>query len=165
MAVNGSLFGFFDSKNGLRQGDPISTSLFVLMVEALSRHIHSLQEMEICKGVVIHEELKPIIHSQFADDATLFGEATLREAKVIKDGLDLYAKATGQRINNKKSEVFFFNTKKVVQIKISKELAWQIGRLATKYLGVPKFSSASKTKLWEDLIAKCKQKADAWKHK
>ena len=37
--VNGSILGFFQATNGLRQGDPLSPFLFVLMVKSLGHII------------------------------------------------------------------------------------------------------------------------------
>ena len=42
--INGSLVGFFQSSKGLRQGDPLSTSLFVLDMEAFSLLINKAVE-------------------------------------------------------------------------------------------------------------------------
>lgn len=46
IALNGELQGFFQGKKGLRQGDPISSSLFILAIDLLSKEL----DIEVTSG-------------------------------------------------------------------------------------------------------------------
>lgn len=71
IVLNGELQGFFPGKKGLRQGDPISSLLFVIAMDVLSKMLD--------RGAVegrfgIHPECEaPLItHLSFADDILIF---------------------------------------------------------------------------------------------
>lgn len=141
--VNGYTCGFFRDTNGLRQGDPLSPSLFFLMVESLGRNIKKNCMMGFCKGVGVHRDLEPISHSQFVDDTILFWEASDQEVVVIKETLDEYVEASSQIMNKNKSQVFLVNTSQRNQNKIEKILEFQTESFPSIYLGVPLFIDRS----------------------
>lgn len=47
--INGKQSGFFKSSKGLKQGYPLSPSLFILAQEVFSRGIHSLFFQGLCQ--------------------------------------------------------------------------------------------------------------------
>lgn len=75
--VNGSPSGFFSSSRGLRQGDPLSPLLFVVVMEALSEMITTTVDRGLLLGFSVGFRL-PVVnisHLLFANDTLVFCEA------------------------------------------------------------------------------------------
>lgn len=103
--VNGSPQGFFSTSRGIRQGDPISSFLFILLAEVLGRSIAHKRAQGMWKGIEIDRGVDSTTHSQFADNPCLFGVASRHEASVMKKVLNRFSWATGQEINWLKSKI------------------------------------------------------------
>jgi hypothetical protein len=74
--VNGIPSHPFIPTRGIRQGDPISPFLFVLMVEGIGRYIKAEILEGSLKGLPLHNiDLAPS-HSQFVDDTLLMNTPT-----------------------------------------------------------------------------------------
>eukprot|EP00253_Pinus_taeda_P015416 PITA_15416 len=100
--LNGSPSQPFRSSCGIRQGDPLSPFIFVLMAEGLSRLIHHAFTSQTIKGIALHG-LSPLSHQQFVDDTMLFGHPSSAEARSFKALLELFSEASGTSINASKS--------------------------------------------------------------
>lgn len=106
--MNGSPCGFFSSSRGLRQGDPLSPFLFILLAETFNWAIRAAKLGGLWKGIRIQNVPRSISHCLFANDTLLFGQASLGEARVIKGIIQNYASFSGQRVNVDKSKIFSF---------------------------------------------------------
>lgn len=105
--LNGELTSFFGPTRGLRQGDPLSGLLFLLVAETLSQTILENDKIE---GIKIGEYEQKI--DQFADDTRLF----LKNKKSLKyalEVLDQFHKVTGLKVNRDKSESFWVGGKQL----------------------------------------------------
>nr|XP_027067829.1 uncharacterized protein LOC113693496 [Coffea arabica] len=100
--VNGEAAGFFKSSKGLRQGDPVSPALFVLIAEFLGRD-HLLVSQP---GRLFVSSGTPVPYLAFADDMLIFTRCLEECLTAIKGFLTAYQEASGQRVNCSKSSFF-----------------------------------------------------------
>jgi hypothetical protein len=85
--VNGSPEGFFNSSRGIRQGDPLSPLLFVLVMEALSRMVNATVEQGLISGFSVGGRVFSdlvVSHSLFADDTLIFCEACPEQLHYVR---------------------------------------------------------------------------------
>ncbi|XP_057832950.1 uncharacterized protein LOC131043736 [Cryptomeria japonica] len=88
-------FDLFGAARGLRQGDPLSPYLFILMAEGLGRLIKSQVSQGGIQGWKWGHDIPPSSHLQFVDDTSLMGAARIQEAASFRRDLDIYVKASG----------------------------------------------------------------------
>ena len=82
--VNGSPYDVFLPSRGLRQGDPLSPFLFILMMEGLGWSIKHARVMGKIQGLPLKENGQVLTHQQFVDDTMLQGIPTVKEAWAYK---------------------------------------------------------------------------------
>lgn len=61
-------------EKGVRQGDPLSPFLFIIMMEKLNVIMKTTCEIGLFKGVKIPQANLPILHLFYTDDALFVGE-------------------------------------------------------------------------------------------
>lgn len=108
--VNGSPSEVFIPSRGLRQGDPLSPFLFILMMEGLGRAIKQAKATGKIKGLQLIENGQALTHQQFVDDTMLQGIPKAKEASAYKYILDALSQASGMEVNLCKSKILFFDT-------------------------------------------------------
>ena len=101
--VNGSPQDFFKSSRGLRQGDPISTALFVIGAEVLSRSLNTLAEYKRFRPFKVPRGCSMVTHLAYADDVVIFTSGLKASITLVKGVVDEYCAFSGQRVNCQKS--------------------------------------------------------------
>ncbi|GJX45081.1 polypyrimidine tract-binding protein homolog 2 isoform X1 [Tanacetum coccineum] len=141
ISINGSLYGFFKGKRGLRQGDPLSPYLFTLIMKILTLMLQ--RGMRNAPSFTYHRYcLKlELINLCFADDLFLFAHGDVDSSSVIKNALFDFKEASGLVPSIPKSTAYFCNVINYTKIAILQILPFEEGRLPLKYLGVPLVSS------------------------
>lgn len=75
---NGSVHGYFKSSRGLRQGDPLAPSLFIIAEEVLSRGLLALYASGAVKPFHVPRGCPATSHLLFADDTIIFTNGSKR---------------------------------------------------------------------------------------
>eukprot|EP00253_Pinus_taeda_P030987 PITA_30987 len=132
--LNGSPSRTFNPSRGLRQGDPISPFLFILMMEGLGRAITAAREEGRIQGPRLTRNGDTLTHQQFVDDTMLQGIPTVKEAKALKQILYEFSLVAG----------------------------FQRDSLPSKYLGVPLTDKSLRKDIWEAVKNKLKDKVNKW---
>ena len=104
--VNGVPLGFIKPFRRIRQGDPLSPHLFLLCSEGFSALLRNALQQRLLHGVSISRNGPQITHVLFADDSSLFCKACSSECHIIKEILQIYEAASGQKISCEMSSIF-----------------------------------------------------------
>ncbi|KAA3466249.1 reverse transcriptase [Gossypium australe] len=161
--INGNRGRNFQPTRGLRQGDPLSPFLFLICSEGLSALMRSAMRNGLVKGAKACRKGPEISHLLFTDDCILFGEATEKGAKVVKDILKEYESCSGQYVNFNKSTIFYStNTREETKDLVSTLLGVRSSSSPEKYLGLPSIVGQKKKEAFLNLVDRIAVRIDAW---
>lgn len=160
-SLNGNLYGHFEGKRGLRQGDPLSPFLFALCLEYLSRSLHCLSASS---DFGFHPKCKNlrITHLAYADDLLLFSRGDIRSVSMIMNCLRNFGDTASLRINLQKSNVYIACVDDYVRQDIMNVIGFSNGTLPFRYLGIPLASTKLKTADYSCLVDAIRMKISSW---
>ena len=158
--INGSPVGYFGGNRGLRQGDPLSPLLFVIVMEAftflMDRGIAG-KEIDIPRSV----RMGDCSHLIFADDILLFCKANRRTVMGVLKLLDQFSQVSGLHINKDKSLAMFSKATRDVHCLLN-TLQFRQPPPYIKYLGLPLSVVYPKTYQFRGLVDKCQSRMEGW---
>ncbi|KAL0394614.1 UNVERIFIED_CONTAM: hypothetical protein Slati_4427600 [Sesamum latifolium] len=140
VSLNGELHGFLKGARGLRQGDPMTSYLFVLAMEVLN--VLLLQRVEQSEHFQFHWLCKDVdlLSLCFADDLLLFCKVDEHSVMLFRDGLQLFAEWSGLQANVSKSQLIVSRSALDIKPRLLAILGFQEGVLPIRYLGLPLIS-------------------------
>ncbi|WMV48673.1 hypothetical protein MTR67_042058 [Solanum verrucosum] len=110
--INGSPEGFFPLDRGLRQGDPLSPFLFIIVMEGLNNMLKTAHTKGWIRGFNVANEGNlrlEVTHLQYADDTLIFCDAEESQLKILRVILILFEATSCLHINWRKSLIFPIN--------------------------------------------------------
>ncbi|GJS30170.1 RNA-directed DNA polymerase, eukaryota [Tanacetum coccineum] len=134
--INGRPTEEFQFFKGLKQGDPLSPFLFILIMESLHLSFQRVVDVGMFKGI----NLSPLVnlsHMFYADDAVFVGQWCDGNINTLVYVLECFFQASGLRINMCKSKIMGVN------VGIPRRWVWSLE-------GSGEFSVASIQKIIDD---------------
>lgn len=161
--INGAPTGYFSSSRGLRQGDPLSPSLFIIASEVLSRSLNQLHSSMPSVTYSTSSGCPVISHLAFADDVVICCNGHRRSLCKHTKLLSAYARSSGQAINASKSSFYVArSTLHTRVLDIAALLGYWVGTLPIAYLGYPLYFGRKKKQFFDPLVAKIQNRIDTW---
>ncbi|KAL0292688.1 UNVERIFIED_CONTAM: hypothetical protein Sradi_6979200 [Sesamum radiatum] len=156
ISLNGSVHGFFAGSQGIRQGDPMSPYLFVIVMEIW--HVLLKIRTQEDDGFHFHWKCQDlhILNLCFADNVS--------SVRTIKSVLTEFAALSGLHVNPEKSTIILSKSVQQDRQSILDILGFQEGSLPIKYLGLPLTSSRLKVADCQPLIDRLNGRLAGWNH-
>ncbi|CAO2201417.1 unnamed protein product, partial [Urochloa humidicola] len=133
--LNGSPGEVIQHRRGLRQGDPLSPMLFILVMDVLSLMVTKASR----DGLLQPLSTRLIQHriSMYADDVALFLRPAAEDISLTLDILQLFGEASGLKTNVQKSNVIPIQCSEEILVAVQHLLPCEMLSLPCKYLGLP----------------------------
>ncbi|GKA74736.1 putative RNA-directed DNA polymerase, eukaryota, reverse transcriptase zinc-binding domain protein [Tanacetum coccineum] len=161
--VNGSPTSEFELFKGLRQGDPLSPFLFILVMEALHATIRKTMDLGLFKGVSVGHANLIVSHLMYADDVIFLGEWSESNVRNLLCMLRCFYLVSGLKINVHKSNIIGVSVSNEIVNSMAKIIGCGVANFPLKYLGIPVGCNMSCCVHWNPIIQKFSSKLAHWK--
>ncbi|XP_058733586.1 uncharacterized protein LOC131605219 [Vicia villosa] len=159
--INGEHSKLMKAERGIRQGDPISPYLFVIVMEYMSRLLKQMQENPQFRH---HSKCKKLglTHLTFADDILLLARGDLCSVSLLHQTVQSFSESTGLYTNPQKCHIYMGATDEDTKQQIINVNGYKEGQLPFKYLGIPLTSKKLSNAHYLPLIEKILSRLHHW---
>ncbi|XP_058782915.1 uncharacterized protein LOC131657547 [Vicia villosa] len=159
--VNGEYTTIMEARRGIRQGDPISPLLFVIMMEYMNRVMIKMTRNADFK---FHSKCKAlkITHLTFADDVLLFSRGDKKSIEILLAAFNSFSASTGLRVNPRKCYAFYGGMGTAAKEEIGRITSYAEGQLPIRYLGIPLASKKLNVSHYLPLIDRVMSRIRHW---
>ncbi|GKA08346.1 putative RNA-directed DNA polymerase [Tanacetum coccineum] len=163
--INGSPSNEFKMERGLRQGDPLSPFLFLIVAEALQVCILDACNKGLYNGVSLARCGANVSLLQYADDALLFGEWSRRNVVNLVHILKCFEMGSGLKVNISKSRILGVGVSEAEIEAVASSIGCAPGTFPFSYLGLPVGKKMHLKEGWNAIIDRFRDKLSNWKAK
>ncbi|KAL5549263.1 hypothetical protein UlMin_004494 [Ulmus minor] len=161
--INGKPRGRFGASRGLRQGDPLSPFLFILVADILGRMMDKAVSIGEVKGFKVGREEVVVSHLQFADDTLFLLDPDQSNIQKVHTILNFFSMCSGLKINMNKSSLAGIHMEDEEVMALAAVVGCEKGSWPMKYLGLPLGGNPNSTEFWNPVVEKVGKRLDGWK--
>lgn len=162
--INGEATSMFKNYKGIRQGDPISPFIFIMVAEILSKMISKAASNGLLSGFQVETNSTTITHLQFADDLMVFLDDSTDQVTNLKNVLFAFQLISDLKVNYRKSAIAGIGDENN-GLECADVLGCDLLSLPINYLGIPLGSKSKSGSVWDIIIQRCRQKLSSWKRR
>lgn len=162
--VNGSPKGYVWHLCGLRQGDPLSPLLFVLVTDVLYTMFSHALHSKILVGLLLRW-FRSRCNLHYTDNLLVITTGGLEDLRIVKLILLVFEGISGLATNFAKTCLYSSSLRKLLEPEEAGTLNCERGLLPIMYLGIPIYGRKPKKQEWEGLISKIRKRLSSWKVK
>ncbi|MCI06917.1 LINE-1 reverse transcriptase like, partial [Trifolium medium] len=162
--INGSPSEQVNISRGLKQGDPLSPFLFLIVAEGLSSFMQKAVSLGFFRGFKVSPEVV-VSHLQYADDTLFIGEACVENLWTMKAILRWFELISGLKVNFFKSRLFGVNVCNAFMDQAASFLHCKKGNFPFVYLGLPVGANPRKASTWVPVVKAIEKRLLSWKNK
>ncbi|KAJ4772981.1 LINE-1 reverse transcriptase, partial [Rhynchospora pubera] len=159
--LNGEEGPTFRHKRGLRQGDPLSPSLFIIAADVLSRMVQAASTS--IQAGISRRLPDPYYMLQYADDTLVFSTTKNQAVRTLICVLHAFSNVSGIQLNLNKTALVPFNLHSQQCYLLQSLLGCPTTTLPIKYLGLPLTDRRPDRACFQSLIDKVASKLAGWK--
>ncbi|GKA10509.1 RNA-directed DNA polymerase, eukaryota [Tanacetum coccineum] len=162
--INGSPNEEFQFGKGLKQGDPLSPFLFLLVMETLHISFQRVVDAGMYQGIKVGGLIN-LSHMFYADDAVFVGEWSESNISSLIHVLDCFHKVSGLKINMSKSKLMGIEVEAGKVSRAAVKLGCLVLKAPFLYLGSYVGGDMHRLQSWEDIVDRVRRRLSKWKMK
>lgn len=159
--LNGCPGKWIKCKKGLRQGDPLSPYLFILMADVLQQMLTGAMANGVFEHPIIASAPCPVL--QYADDTLIILKADANQLIALKQTLQTFSEATGLFINFDKSTFLPIGLEQEQAQSLATIFNCPVSSFPQPYLGLPLSTTKLRVSDFQPLIASSDKYLAGWK--
>ncbi|KAK2457421.1 hypothetical protein QL285_004692 [Trifolium repens] len=159
--VNGSPTEDFIVGKGLRQGDPLSPFLFLIVAEGLTGLMAKAVQTNVFHGYKVSNAI--LFHTlQFADDTIIMGDGNWDNLWTIKTVLRSFEIVSGLKVNFHKSKLYGVNLEDSFLSASLSFLHCEVDSIPFRFLGIPVGANPRRKGTWAPIVDSLRKRLSVW---